>query len=248
MSSSKIYSEYDALANAFDRTHKVNYDVWVELMEKLLLQYLPKEAHILDLCCGTGPVAQRLLLMGYQVTGLDGSEEMLNLARQKAPSVKFLQGDARFFKFTSRFNAVISLASLMYILSIEELTSVFQNMYDSLLENGFALFDLIIKSELEIDENEVLDTVEVKDDFVSLVTNSYNQENKLEQKHTILQLINANWQRFDVSFTLKTYSIAEVISTLEKTGFIEVKVYNAEQDLGLNGGSSRACFVCRKPN
>ena len=195
-------------------------------MEKLLLQYLPKEAHILDLCCGTGSVAQRLLLMGYQVTGLDGSEEMLNLARQKAPSGKFLHGDARFFKLMSRFNAVISVASLMYILSIEELTSVFQNMYDSLLENGFALFDLIIKSELEIDEDEVLDTVEVKDDFVSIITNSYNQENKLEQKHTILQLINAAWQRSDVSFTLETYSIAEVISTLEKTGFIDVKVYN----------------------
>jgi len=117
MSSSKIYSEYDALANAFDRTHKIDYDVWVELMEKLLLQYLPKEAHILDLCCGTGSVAQRLLLMGYQVTGLDGSEEMLNLARQKAPSGKFIHGDARFFKLMSRSNPVISVASLMYILT-----------------------------------------------------------------------------------------------------------------------------------
>lgn len=247
MSSSKIYSEYDALANVFDRTHKVNYDVWVELMEKLVLQYLPKEAHILDLCCGTGPVAQRLLLMGYEVTGLDGSEEMLNLARQKAPSGKFIQGDARFFKFASRFNAVISVASLMYILSIEELTSVFQNIYDSLQENSLGLFDLIIKSELEIDEDKVLDTVEVKDDFVSIVTNSYDQKN-LKQKHTILKLINANWQRSDVTFTLKAYSIAEVISALEKTGFTEVKVYNAEQDLGLNGGSDRACFVCRKAN
>ena len=55
--------------------------------------------HALDLCCGTGDVAFALARAGAGVTGLDFSEEMLAMAKQRKPSagtgqVEFLHGDA----------------------------------------------------------------------------------------------------------------------------------------------------------
>ena len=55
--------------------------------------------HALDLCCGTGDVAFALARAGAGVTGLDFSQEMLAMAKQRKPSagtgqVEFLHGDA----------------------------------------------------------------------------------------------------------------------------------------------------------
>ena len=55
----------------------------------------------LDVCCGTGDIAQRLALMGAKVTALDFSAQMLAVARQRnrqnvepTQSPEFIQGDA----------------------------------------------------------------------------------------------------------------------------------------------------------
>jgi 2-polyprenyl-3-methyl-5-hydroxy-6-metoxy-1,4-benzoquinol methylase len=45
---------------------------------------LPKQAKILDVGCGTGRHSVRLSRMRYHVTGIDQSEEMLKIAREKA--------------------------------------------------------------------------------------------------------------------------------------------------------------------
>ena len=58
---------------------------------------------ILDVGCGTGRHAIELAKRGYQVTGIDLSEDQLKRAKEKAESegveVTFLQGDARDFSF-----------------------------------------------------------------------------------------------------------------------------------------------------
>ncbi|NJR70053.1 MAG: class I SAM-dependent methyltransferase [Synechococcales cyanobacterium CRU_2_2] len=112
-------------------------------LERSLLPQLPSAAQLLDLCCGTGQLIQPLLERGYQVTGLDGSEAMLNYARENAPRANFWLDDARTFSSPIQFDAVFSTsASLNHIMSLEALTEVFQNVYRSLQPSGFFLFDL----------------------------------------------------------------------------------------------------------
>ena len=66
----------------------------------------------LDLCCGTGDIAREVFRQypSSKVTGLDFSEEMLNIAESKTPSeinVEYLQGDAMSIPFQdAEFNAV----------------------------------------------------------------------------------------------------------------------------------------------
>lgn len=68
---------------------------------------------ILDVGCGTGRHAIELAKRGYQVTGIDLSEDQLKKAREKAGNegveVTFLQRDARDFSFDDPFDLVIMI-------------------------------------------------------------------------------------------------------------------------------------------
>jgi SAM-dependent methyltransferase len=59
-----------------------------------LLDALPP-GRALDAACGTGRHTAHLLERGHEVTGVDGSPEMLELARARAPEARFLEGDLR---------------------------------------------------------------------------------------------------------------------------------------------------------
>lgn len=66
----------------------------------------------LDLCCGTGDIALALAEQGAEVTGLDFSEKMLEVAnhrleKSKCQSLKFIQGDAQSLPFPDNsFDAI----------------------------------------------------------------------------------------------------------------------------------------------
>ncbi|MDR7586593.1 MAG: methyltransferase domain-containing protein, partial [Armatimonadota bacterium] len=83
------YAEYDAFAWMYNRYWgQDSVQRFLPVIEKLVLPHLGPHARILDLCCGTGQLAQALAQRGYQVTGIDGSEEMIRYARINAPAVE----------------------------------------------------------------------------------------------------------------------------------------------------------------
>ena len=123
----KMYSAYDPFAWIYNKHWGNSFlPVVLPVMDNLVLTKLPKNARILDLCCGTGQMAQKLTNLGYRITGIDGSPEMLSYARENAPGVEFLLADARSFRLTRKYPAVISIFdSLNHIMSAKELRSVF---------------------------------------------------------------------------------------------------------------------------
>jgi len=81
----------------------------VDFIEKEIKE--DKKCRILDVGCGTGRHALELAKRGYQVTGVDLSENMLNRAREKATSagvhIDFQLADARNLQFEDEFDLVI---------------------------------------------------------------------------------------------------------------------------------------------
>lgn len=57
-----------------------------------LRPHLKPEAAVLDLCCGSGEAAAPWLAAGYAVTGLDVSPRALDLAAQRHPDLKRVEG------------------------------------------------------------------------------------------------------------------------------------------------------------
>ncbi len=72
---------------------------------------------VLDVGCGTGWFTRRLAQGGLQMTGLDVSEAMLAVARQRTPQgITWLQGDAAQLPFADRsFDHVVALTSLCFV-------------------------------------------------------------------------------------------------------------------------------------
>ncbi|MEN9521260.1 MAG: hypothetical protein RLZZ381_3848 [Cyanobacteriota bacterium] len=139
------YTDYDPWAWLYNQSEAhLACERLLPNIEKLLLPHLVPGAKIFDLCCGTGQLSQELMNRGYQIVGLDGSEKMLHYARQNAPNAEFILGDARSFELDSDpFDAVICTDSaLNHIMSLEELKSVFSNVYTVLQENGLFIFDI----------------------------------------------------------------------------------------------------------
>lgn len=248
---------YDALAfwyNAGSATSQA----WVAFLEKFILQSLPEKAHFLDICCGKGELIQQLIMKGYQATGLDFSKEMLHYARENVPNGEFIQSDARFFKLPPTFHAVVSTQnSFSNVTSLEELTSVFYNVYAAMLENGWFAFDLSQEEEYILNPNHSYS--DVQDDFAfNLLSRNYYPEEKIYRRNVVLfRLLNGNWQRSDVTLVERPYSPEQVKSALEKVGFKEVKVYDVNRDLAANESeltgeldglvkNGRMCYVCHK--
>ena len=76
---------YEALAASYDRlTNDVDYEATVAFYHRILAKEGLRPRTAVDLACGTGSVALILARMGYRVTGVDMSEEMLTVASQRA--------------------------------------------------------------------------------------------------------------------------------------------------------------------
>ena len=70
---------------------------------------LPQGGSILDLGCGAGePLAAYVLDSGFELTGLDYSAPMLELARQRYPAAAWVQGDMRSLPFDQAFDGIFS--------------------------------------------------------------------------------------------------------------------------------------------
>jgi SAM-dependent methyltransferase len=144
MTTANRYSEYDTFARIVNEYWgpQVSELLFPDI-EQLLLKNIPQKAHILDLCCGAGHLAKKIIKKGYQVTGLDGSVELLHYARENAPDGKFILDDARYFQLPSTFHGVVSTDySLNHVINLEDLICVFKNLYAALLPRGLFMFDL----------------------------------------------------------------------------------------------------------
>lgn len=73
---------YDCIATSFANMRTEFYKEQKYL--DALIHYLKPKAHILDVGCGSGyPIASYLIEKGFQVTGIDGSKKLLEIAKEK---------------------------------------------------------------------------------------------------------------------------------------------------------------------
>jgi len=98
---------FTALAAVYDAIMAdIEYDAWAEF----ILTYARSEGltptTVLDLACGTGASARPFLERGLTVTGVDGSLNMLTVARAAYPDVTFLHGDLRTFHTGDRYDLI----------------------------------------------------------------------------------------------------------------------------------------------
>ena len=115
----------------------------VDLIERAL--NLEKGTRILDLACGFGRHSIELAKRGYNVTGLDYSSFLIELAREKVENekvnVEFIQADMRTMDFHEEFDAVINMFTSWGYFSDEENFDILKRVCRALKRGGRFLLD-----------------------------------------------------------------------------------------------------------
>ncbi len=248
MKQTKRYADYDGFAKIYNSHWGPSYGAKaIPLLKKLLLDGIPKSAKILDLCCGSGHITRELLDEGYAVTGIDGSGNLLEYAKQNAPGVRFILADVRHFQLDDMFDAVVSLNdSLNHIMSLEELIDVFRNVKSSLNLGGWFLFDLNLAYKYETSWTGSFAVVE--DDIVCAVrANTHMTKRVAEFAATIFEPENTVWIRKDITLYQTWYQVTNIVKSLEDGGFYDIVVLNKNAKILLDDfQTDKAYFKCRK--
>ncbi|MFW0716325.1 class I SAM-dependent methyltransferase [Pedobacter sp. N23S346] len=133
-----VYKVYDKIAGWFSN----NRDG--DLIEKKyldeLIRLMPANAEILDVGCGNGkPILEYLNHSGFNVTGVDASEKMLDMARINFPDTTFVLEDMRKLHLAKKFNAIIAWHSFFHLPATDQ-ANMFSVFTDHLQANGVLLF------------------------------------------------------------------------------------------------------------
>ncbi len=239
--------DYDQFAWVYERhwSREVPSQI-LTVIERLITAELPRGAHLLDLCCGTGYTARELTERGFEVTGIDISKEMLAHARRRAPTARFILGDARHFKLPAGFQAVVStFDSLNHIMSLSELGAVFRNVYGVLMPSGLFLFDMNMERGFTSYWADYYSIVE--DDGVCVMRGAYDKRKRLARYDITMFRRRGNvWKRTDTVITERCYSPVEIKRALRAAGFKHISTFDAERDLGLSEHTGRSFFLARK--
>ena len=138
---------YTGFAEVYDLfMDNVPYDDWCRYLVRLLRDSGIRDGLVLDLGCGTGNITERLAKAGYDMIGVDASEDMLSCALKKRDSsgsdILYLQQDMRSFELYGTVRAVVSLCdSMNYILDYGDLVKVFRLVNNYLDPGGIFIFD-----------------------------------------------------------------------------------------------------------
>lgn len=153
------YTDFASVYDTF--MDETPYEEWCEFLETLLQQYgsgakdtgadmdenLQQERNsILDIGCGTGTLTELLAAKGYDMIGIDNSQEMLQIAMEKREKsgldILYLLQDMREFELYGTVGAVISVCdSLNYLLEEEDLLQTFRLVNNYLYPGGVFIFD-----------------------------------------------------------------------------------------------------------
>lgn len=76
---------------------------------------VPAGSNVVDLGCGNGTLTKKLAGLGYAVTGVDASADMIALAIKEYPELSFRESDAQTFTLDEKADAIFSNAVFHWI-------------------------------------------------------------------------------------------------------------------------------------
>jgi len=207
---------------------------------------LPSEASILDLCCGPGRHSIDMSRRGFEVTGVDRTEQYLAVARDKAAweglKIEFVQEDMRKFVRPGAFDAALSMfTSFGYFDDSEDDRIVAENVFRSLKTGGKWVIDLIGKEVLaRIFQARDWDEM---DDTIILEERTPNADWSIMNMRWIL-VKNGRTEEFILN--LRMYSARELSDLLKSVGFSKTSVYGSLEGAPYDHKAKRLIMVGQK--
>jgi predicted TPR repeat methyltransferase len=146
-------ASYDVFAPFYDAVQgdRAEHGAYIR---SLIEKHHPQAATLVEFACGTGSVLKQLRPY-YRVTGIDLSEEMLEVAAEKVPGVALFRADMTKVDLGERFDVVLcAYDSINHLVRFADWKAVFARAREHLRDRGLFVFDINTKRQLETLVNE----------------------------------------------------------------------------------------------
>ena len=246
-------SAYEKFAQVYDLfMDNIDYEGWAEYVTDRLREYEITDGLVLELGCGTGTMTGLLAGKGYDMIGVDNSEEMLAEAMEKrvesGQDILYLLQDMREFELYGTVRAVVSICDCInYITDPADLAEVFSLVNNYLDPGGLFIFDMntIHKYRDVIGDTTI---AEDREDGSFIWENSYDRENALNVYELALFLPREDglYEKCEEEHVQKAYSIEAIKAMIVKAGMELVAVCDAYTHNPGDENCERLTFVARE--
>lgn len=227
------------------------YERWCELIVGILKRYGIEQDLVLDLGCGTGTLTELLAKEGYDMIGVDYSEEMLSRAMEKREesglSILYLLQDMREFELYGTVKAVVSVCdSLNYLLEEEDVIETFRLVNNYLDPKGLFIFDFntVHKYRDVIGDTTI---AENREDCSFIWENYYNEEERINEYDVTFFVKEGDlFRKFEETHYQRGYTVEEMQAYLEKAGLELVSVQDADTLMEVTEETERVYMIARE--
>jgi len=248
--SMKAYTSFAEVYDIF--MDNVPYEKWADYVCGLLSEYGVRDGLVLELGCGTGNFTELLASRGYDMIGVDRSEEMLQSAMEKRDKsghdILYLLQDMREFELYGTVKGVVSICdSMNYITKYEDLTQVFRLVNNYLDPGGVFIFDL----NTEYIYRETLGNrtiVENREDCSFIWENMYDKDTRINEYGLTLFIREEGelFGRYEETHYQRAYSVEEIKGALAEAGLMLEAVYDAFTRNPARKDSERLYVIARE--
>lgn len=232
---------YTDFAGVYDQLmDETPYGQWCENIVSELGKYGIRDGLLLELGCGTGSLTELLAAQGYDMIGVDCSDEMLNIACGKREAsgydILYLNQDMRTFELYGTVRAVVSVCdSLNYLLEDEDLIACFRLVNNYLDPKGIFLFDFNTRYKYE---TVIGDSViaENREDCSFIWENYFDAESGINEYDLTVFVRNREeaaagqklFTRFQEVHLQRGYTLEEMQYFIKCSGLVFVRAYDAD--------------------
>ncbi len=253
----EAYAEFAAVYDEF--MDNIPYETWCDYLTDLLVEDGIEDGLILDLGCGTGNMTEALRKKGYDMIGVDYSQEMLSVAMEKSAQnddtqdedlsqILYLCQDMRAFELYGTVRAIVSICDCMnYILKEEDLKKVFKLANNYLDPGGLFIFDMNTPYKYrEILGEQTIS--EAREDHCFIWDNYFDEEEEINEYvlNLFIQGEDGRYDRYEEVHYQRAWDPKLVIEMIRESGMEFVAAYDAFTKEPVREDSERIYFIARE--
>lgn len=257
---SEQHPQYTKLADIYDSVMEdVDYELWADFIDAVMLEHHPNPIDILELACGTGSVSLFLdELECYNVVGTDKSSQMIRKARQKNKemfcNVKFEVMDFLDLQIDRTFDAAFSVFdSINYLQNADEVRAFLNEAKSVLRPGGLLIFDFTTPKN-SIQAIEYLNNEEgyTNDNYRYFRKSSYDAENQLHENTFRIEKLAEDQetvvQEFSEVHQQRIYTLQQMLDIIDQTAYNIRAKYSGFDFVAADDHSLRITMVLQCPS
>lgn len=243
----EAYTDFAALYDKF--MAETPYDEWCGEIVKKLNEHGIADGLICELGAGTGEMTRRLRDKGFDMIGIDNSEEMLMVAKEKEKddSILYLCQDMREFELYGTVRAIVSVCdSVNYVLEDMEMIDTFKLVNNYLDPKGIFIFDFNTKYKYK----EIIgdSTIAENDDDASFIWENFYDEDTDINEYDITFFVREGdlYRKFTETHFQRGYTLTDMKRFIKAAGLEFVEAFDADTKSDVTNESERIVVIARE--